>query len=197
MSTLNKVKKHLRPGQIYRRSDFERWSNSVDRHLKQLQSDGTLRKLSRGLYLRPKKTAFGDAPAKDEKLVQRFLKDDNFLMTSPNAYNALGIGTTQLYNETVVYNHKRHGFFKLGNRVFKFQRKPFPPSLSTEFLLVDLVNNLNQLAEDTNKLLDHVKAKASSMDRRVLSNTARKYGRVRTKKFFDEVLASNSSLDAS
>jgi hypothetical protein len=196
MLTLNKVKKHLRPGQTYRRADFERWSNSVDRHLKQLQNDGTLRKLSRGLYLRPKKTVFGDAPAKDAKLVQRFLNDSNFLMTSPNAYNALGVGTTQLYNETVVYNHKRHGFFELGNRVFKFQRKPFPPSLSTEFLLVDLVNNLNQLAEDTNKLLDRVKEKASSMDRRVLLNTARKYGRVRTRKFFDKVLANNTSLDA-
>jgi hypothetical protein len=36
-----------------------------------------------------------------------------FLLTSPNAYNTLGVGTTQLYDKTVVYNHKRHGHFML------------------------------------------------------------------------------------
>ena len=114
MSTLNEVKKHLRPGRVYRRVELAHWSNAVDRHLRQLQEDGTLTKLSGGLYYRPKKTAFGEAPAEDAKLVKTFLKDDRFLLTSPNAFNALGVGTTQLYNETVVYNHKRHGRFKLG-----------------------------------------------------------------------------------
>ncbi len=36
------------------------------------------------------------------------------LLASPNAYNSLGVGTTQLYDKTVVYNHKRHGEFHAG-----------------------------------------------------------------------------------
>jgi hypothetical protein len=54
----------------------------------------------------PRKIRFGDAA---EKLIEAFLKDDRFLMVSPNDYNSLGVGTTQLYNEPVVYNRNRHG----------------------------------------------------------------------------------------
>src|SRR6266567_8389334 len=50
---------------------------------------------------------------------------------APNAYNSLGVGTTQLYDKTVVYNHKRHGPVSLGGRVFDFRVKPsFPRRLS-------------------------------------------------------------------
>ena len=191
MSTkLNELKKHLRPGQVYRRADLMQWSNAVDRHLKQLQDDGTLTKLSHGVYLYPKKTTFGHAPADEEKLIETFLKDHRFLLTSPNTYNALGVGTTQLYNETVVYNHKRHGRFKLGERVFDFRVKPyFPKSLSKEFLLVDLVNNLDRLAENTDKLLERVQEKARTMNTQTLSRNVREYGNVRAKKFFGNILA--------
>jgi hypothetical protein len=34
------------------------------------------------------------------------------------------VGTTQLYDKTVVYNHKRHGNFSLGGRKFDFRVKP-------------------------------------------------------------------------
>jgi len=190
MSKLDEVKKHLRPGQVYRRAELARWSNAVDRHLKQLLEDGVLTKLSGGLYYCPKKTAFGEAPVEDDKLVEAFLKDNRFLLTSPNAYNALGVGTTQLYNETVVYNHKRHGRFKLGKRVFDFRLKPhFPKSLSQEFLLVDLVNNLDRLAENQVKVLNRVKKKVASADQRGLSKAVRDYGGVRARKFFAEALA--------
>lgn len=191
MSTkLNELKKHLHPGQVYRRADFLQWSNAVDRHLKQLLNDGTLTKLSHGVYLCPKKTTFGHAPADEEKLVEAFLKDHRFLLTSPNTYNALGVGTTQLYNETVVYNHKRHGRFKLGGRVFDFRVKPyFPKTLSKEFLLVDLVNNLDRLAENTDKLLERAQEKARTMNTQTLSRMTREYGNVRAKKFFGNILA--------
>jgi hypothetical protein len=49
-----------------------------------------------------------------KKLVASFLRDDRFLLVSPNAYNILGVGTTQLHNTPVVYNHQRHGRFNLG-----------------------------------------------------------------------------------
>jgi hypothetical protein len=189
MSTLQAVRKHLRPGQVYRREGLAKWSNAVDRHLKQLQEEGTLTKLSGGLYYCPKKTSFGEAPAEDKKLVEAFLKDDRFLLTSPNAYNALGIGTTQLYNETIVYNHKRHGRFELGGRMFDFRVKPyFPKMLTKEFLLVDLVNNVDRLAESQDHILDRVKEQAASCNEERLQHVARNYGAVRTKKFFSNVL---------
>jgi len=193
MNKLQEVRKHLRPGQVYRREELAKWSNAVDRHLKQLLEDGTLAKLSGGLYYCPKKTAFGEAPPEDEGLVEAFLKDHRFLLTSPNAYNTLGVGATQLYNETVVYNHKRHGHFELGGRVFDFRVKPyFPKTLTKEFLLVDLVNNLDKLAENQEQVLDRVKEQAASYNGKQLQRAVRDYGAVRTKKFFSAALAGDT-----
>jgi hypothetical protein len=190
MTKAQELKRHLRPGRVYRREDLSQWSNAVDRHLKQLVDDGALTKLASGLYLYPKETVFGKAPAKDGMLVGAFLKDDRFLLASPNAYNSLGVGTTQLYDKTVVYNHKRHGDFVLGGRKFDFRMKPsFPRALSREFLLVDLVNNLDRLAESKREVLERVRDSVPSYDGPRLQRAARAYGNVRTRKFFAEALA--------
>ena len=189
MTKLDELKLHLKPGSVYRREDLARWSNAPDRHLKQLVESGVLTKLRGGLYAYPKETAFGPAPANDATLVEAFLKDKRFLLASPNAYNGLGVGTTQLYDKTVVYNHKRHGLLSLGGRTFDFRVKPtFPKKLNREFLLVDLVNNVDRLAESKNEVLARVKERAASYDLARLQRAARDYGNVRTKKFFAETL---------
>jgi hypothetical protein len=189
MTKLQELKAHLKPGQVYRREDLARWSNAVDRHLKQLVSEGTLTRVAGGLYAYPKQTVFGKAPAEDGRLVEVFLKDHRFLLVSPNAYNSLGVGTTQLYDKTVVYNRKRHGDFQLGGRKFAFRVKAdFPKTLTKEFLLVDLVNNLDQLAEAKHDVLERVRKRAASFDVRRLQRAVRDYGSVRTKKFFEHSL---------
>lgn len=185
MSALNELKRHLKPGQVYRRADLAQWSNAVDRHLRLLVKDGTLQKVSQGVYAYPKKTSFGKAAPEDYKLVEAFLKSDDFLLFSLNTYNALGVGTTQLYNEQVVYNRKRHGKFKLGNRTFSFQMKPyFPKEVSKEFLLVDLVNNVNKLAEEQNSVLKRVGDVVADMDTSSLKRDVQRYGGIRAKKLF-------------
>lgn len=185
MFALDELKQHLKPGQVYRRVDLAQWSNAVDRHLRLLVKDGTLQKVSQGVYAYPKKTSFGKAAPEDYKLVEAFLKTDDFLLFSSNAYNALGVGTTQLYNEQVVYNRKRHGKFKLGNRIFNFQMKPyFPKEVSKEFLLVDLVNNVNKLAEEHDVVLERVSHVAANMNSSSLKKDAQLYGGVRARKLF-------------
>jgi hypothetical protein len=187
---LNELKQHLRPGRVYRRADLDKWSTSVDRHLQQLTKAGELEKLSGGLYYVPKQTAFGKAPATEQELITAFLKDGHFLVTSPNDYNTLGVGTTQLYNTRKVYNTKRHGTFKLGKRSFDFVRKPFVPAKSSqEFLLVDLLNNLKHLSEDQPALLENIKRKAKQLDQKKLKQLADDFGTVRTKHTLKPVLA--------
>src|SRR5260370_10174496 len=115
-SALEQLKRHLRPGRVYRREDLLRWSRSLDRHLKKLTVDGTLQKLRTGLYYCPRRFEFGEAPADEHELVKAFLRTDRFVVTSPNAYNQLGLGTTQLYNKRVVYNPTQHGRVPLCNR---------------------------------------------------------------------------------
>jgi len=82
--------------------------------------------------------------------------------------------------------------FVLGGRKFAFRMKPsFPKTLSREFLLVDLVNNLDQLAESKEEVLTRVRESVASYDavrRPRLRRAALEYGNVRTKKFFSEAL---------
>lgn len=189
MSRLQQLKRQLKPGEVYRRTELANWSKSVDRHLDELVQEGTLQKLSQGLYYYPKESAFGKTPPDENMLVESFLKDHRFLLTTPNVYNSLGVGTTQLYNERTVYNHKRHGEFKLGNKTFQFKIKPhFPKKITPEFLLVDLVNNLESLAEDSSAVLKKVADKVEVMDKKKLKHSVVEYGSVKAKKLFAPLL---------
>ena len=62
MNKLQELKKHLKRGKVYRRADLSKWSASVDRHLDELVKEGTLHKLSQGLYFYPEITVFGNWP---------------------------------------------------------------------------------------------------------------------------------------
>ena len=63
----------------------------------------------------------------------------------------------------------------------------FRASSATEFLLVDLVNNLDDLAESKDDVLERVAEKAASCDATRLLRAANDYGKVRTKRFFSKV----------
>jgi hypothetical protein len=189
MNRLEELKRHLKRGQVYRRDDLAKWSKSVDRHLDALLQEDTLQKLSQGLYYYPKLSAFGKTPPEDVVLIRSFLKDDRFLLTSANFYNSLGVGTTQLYNERIVYNHKRHGEFKLGNKNFSFRMKPhFPSKVTQEFLLVDLINNLVTLAEDPTEVLKNIASKVRTWDTKKLTRYVTQYGNAKAKKVLMKII---------
>ncbi len=190
MRALEKVKSQLKPGQVYRRADLEKLSRSVDRDIASLVHEGALVKVGSGLYQCPQQSRFGLLPASTDNLISSFLKDDEYLLTSPNDYNALGLGTTQLYNYQIVYNHKRHGRFELGGQLFEFQRKPrFPKKATPEFLLVDLLNNLGHLAEDRDAVLARARARAQEMDANRLRAAVKSFAKVSTRKLLEEALA--------
>lgn len=189
MLQIKELEKHLKPGNVYRRNELAQWSKAVDRHVAMLVTVGILEKVSPGVYYFPKKSVFGKLPPEQTLLVRTFLKDNRFLVTSPNAYNSLGVGTTQLYNKTTVYNHKRQGDFKLGNRTFCFRLKHhFPNVLSKEFLLVDLLNNLHSLAEDPKEVLKNVALRVPQMDNKKLLQSVNEYGGIQAKKILSPIL---------
>ncbi len=191
--TLEVLKSKLVPGQVYRRSDFASVSSNVDRHLASLVAEGSLKKVSQGLYLAPKDTSFGEAPPDERSLLQSFLKDDRFVVYSPSQFNNLGVGTTQLYNRRVVFNRKRVGEFNLGGLNYTFHRwREAPKELSEEFLVVELLNRLDQLAEDRNQVLARLKEKLSSLNLKKLKFNANHYGTVSSKKKLTALLAKAS-----
>jgi hypothetical protein len=197
MSALGELKSRLRPGRVYRRKELAGWSKAVDRHLKQLLDEGRLEKVATGLYVAPRKTRFGSAPPKADSRVGAFLGDEKFLVVSPNAYNGLGVGTTQLYNTPVVYNRKRHGKFELDGRPYEFrQRASFPSQLSEEFLLVDLLHNLDRLAEDHAAVRKRALDRARTLDPRRLAKAVDVYQSARVRKLLAPILSGASAAAA-
>ena len=177
----------LRAGQVFRRKDLVADLPSVDRELGRAVAAGLVHREAQGLYYVPKKTPFGDAPPREEALVEKFLDDSHFLLFNPSCYNSLGLGTTQLYNTTVVYNHKRHGKFTLAGFDFDFRDKPRFPSrkqVTREYLLVDMVNNLGELAEDAEPLLSAVRNRLPGFDGLRLEKALSDYGSARTRRYF-------------
>jgi hypothetical protein len=186
----SELTKRLRPGQVYRRQDLARWTRAVDRDLKRLLKEHRLEKVSQGLYMVPRKTRFGPAPAAPEKLVSGFLKDDRFLIVPPNAHHGLGLGTSQLRNEPLVYNSKRHGRFALDGRVYDFRmRTHVPNKLSKEVLLVEMLHNLNELPEEGPGVLPRALAKARQMDKKKLGKAVRHFGSARAKRLLEPILS--------
>ena len=64
-----------------------------------------------------------------------------------------------MYNERTVYNHKRTVNSNWENWKFSFRIKPLSAKVTKEFLLVDLVNNLETLAEDPIEVLKNIALK--------------------------------------
>lgn len=177
------LRQHIKQGEVYRRSDLEYYSTAIDRHLATLIKDGTLVKLNQGLYYAPKQSKFGVVPPDDHQVVKRFLKDEDFLLVSPNTFNSLGLGFTQLYNTTWVYNHKRKGEFQLNGKTFEFKLKSaFPKHITREYLLVDLLNNLENLAEDESQAIEKLPFNVRNFDTDALMKATQQYGTGKTKR---------------
>ncbi len=65
----------------------------------------------------------------------------------------------------------------------------FPKKLTPEFLLVDLVDNLDQVAEERDKVLEGVKSKLPELDPQRLQSVIKRFAKISTQKFFKETWA--------
>lgn len=177
-------------GKVFRRKDLAHQLPTVDRELGLAVKAGIVHKAARGLYYVPRKTPFGDAPPSEEALVEKFLDDKHFLMFNPSCYNALSLGTTQIYSKTVVYNHKRHGKFALAGFEFDFRDKlrfTSRKQVNREYLLVDMMNNLSDLAEYPETVLSNVRRKLDTFDAGRLEKMLADYGSARTRRVFRQM----------
>ncbi len=194
---LDNMKKHIVCGKVYRRSDFTSMTSNVDRNLKTLVEQGVIKKLQNGLYLCPKKTPFGELLPNEEDLIRKFLNDDHYVVYGPSQFNSLGLGTTQLYDKRVVFNRKRHGEIVLGDRKYFFYRwREAPKSLSKEFLLVEMFNKLNELAEDQAEVIKNLKHKLSEFNSAKLYNALNRFGTKSTQKKLRTILEENKNVFA-
>jgi hypothetical protein len=143
-----------------------------------LVKEGKLRKLNHGLFLHPRSGRFGEVPAEDYELVRGFLQEDEFVFTGSEQWNALGLGSTAVRAVPLVYNRKRTGDFRFGNRRFELRRVDFPESPPPEWFVVDLLQHTDQAGVSHSDVTENLCHALSSQrfDSSVLQEMAEDYG---------------------
>ena len=131
----------LDAGTVYRTAWLRRWGENPTRLAQKLEQRGLVQRLGHGLFYAPRKSRFGEVPPSDEALLDAFLDGTPYVITGPNRWNALGLGSTALFAHPLVYNTKRTGTFKMGNRTFDLRRVAFPAGPAPEWFVIDLLRN--------------------------------------------------------
>ena len=72
----------------------------------------------------------------------------------------------------------------------------FPKNVTPEFLLVDLVSNLDKLAEDAEFVLKNVSAKVKTMNLKKLKHAVKEFGSVRAKSFLTPLIKMSETQHA-
>jgi hypothetical protein len=185
---LDNFAKALQSGRVYRANELEKYSNSLGRDLRLLVDNKKLRSLGKGLYVRPEKLGDMELSPDSKEVVAKFLASNRFLMRNMSDFNSFGLGLTQMFKDTFVYNSKRTGKIKLGNREYNFVNRKFPKENHDEFLLVDLFNNLNAVGENKEKLRENFesawKRRVWPLDYGKVYDFSQKYGKNWVKRYF-------------
>lgn len=170
------VHPELEVGRVYRTLQLRAWGANPTRLARRLEANGTLVSLGYGLWLAPRMTRFGRAPATDEVLLDAFLDGTPWVKTGPVAWNALGLGTTSLFAHPLVYNGKRTGRFVIGGRTFDLRRQTFPVNPPKEWFVVDLLRHTDASGVDREQVVRALAACREGFDAVVLRDMAARFG---------------------
>lgn len=136
------------PGRVFRTGELASLSANPTRTAKRWVEEGHCTCLRPGLYAVTELTKFGPAPPDRREMLRAFLDGDPFVITGPPVWNALGLGSTQMFAHPLVYNRRRSGTFSLGGRTFELRRVKFPDPPTLEWFVVDLLENLASVCLD-------------------------------------------------
>jgi len=180
----------LTPGRVYRTRDFARWTSNPPRLARRLAQEGRLKPLAHGLFASPKQGRFGVVPPTDEAVMRAFLDGAPFLLTGPERWNALGLGTSASFAAQLVYNTKRSGEFRLGGRRYLLRRVAFPKQPSPEWFVVDLFQHAEQAGADRDDLTRALGAalRGGRFDADRLRRCAQEYGSSDTRQRVEKAL---------
>lgn len=181
--------KSMHPGKVYTiRELLQDWPGAC-LDLRKLLDQKKIAKVSAGLYYKPKQTKYGPVAPADEVLVRSYLRDDDFLLVDVNSYASLVSGLTQMHMGYKVLNKRRHGRVTLAGFPFDFRvRRNFPKKVTKEFLMVDLLDNVEQ-SENGVPMTENVLPFLKEYNREDLLRTARHYGNRSTERFLSQVFA--------
>lgn len=189
------VEEKLEPGKVYRREDLVCDLVFTDHRIRQLVAQGSLEKITQGLYHYRGPSPRNYSPLTSKSLLEGFLGMGDFLLLPWQEYLSLGLNLTPKFDMHLVYNRKRHGIFRLGEVTFDVRRRSrYPTQITPEFLLVDLLNNMDFFTEDASRIQRDIRALIHKFDGHALLKMAQDYGKVSTYKYISSWLTEMQTM---
>lgn len=189
------MEEKLEPGKVYRREDLVCDLVFTDHRIRQLVAQGSLEKITQGLYHYRGSSPRSYAALSSKSLLEGFLGIEDFLLLPWREYLSLGLQLTPKFDMNLVYNRKRHGIFRLGEVTFDVRRRSrYPAQATHEFLLVDLLNNTDFFVEDVSKIQREARSLVQKFDSTILFKMAQDYGKVSTYKYISSWLSEMKTM---
>ncbi len=144
---------------VFRTGDLR--SSNPARLASRLVAEGRAVKLANGLYAKRRASRFGSLPPSPSEVMRVFLQGRegrDWIFSGPEIWNALGLGSTAVFPETLVYNRKRTGSFRFGGMPFRLRRVAFPPRPRQEWFVVDLFQHAAEAGVDREELTQRLRA---------------------------------------
>jgi hypothetical protein len=122
--TIRERIKNIKSGELFTISDFEDINNDnlVARTLSRLQNEGTIVRVTTGIYMNPKKTQFGVLYPTLDQIAQKIAERDKaqIMPTGDTALNILGFSTQVPMNAVYITNGAKRKV-KVGERNIIFK----------------------------------------------------------------------------
>ncbi len=173
--------KRLNQGEVIDYKTFNTAPNQAEalaKVLSRLTYDGVIKRLSKGIYYKPKKTVFGDLKPSEDKLLKRFLA--NGYITGIMAYNQMGF-TSQIPSEIKIATDKRKSPISFGGLKIRFVISKEKINNKTRELLpiLDAIKDIKVIPDsDLNTNINHLVNTLKTLNEsqlQILLKTAMRY----------------------
>ena len=173
----------LSPGAIIRHADFllpPDKQMALAKTLSRMSKKGQIERLGKGLYYKPKKTAFGSVRPSEREILAAIIKEKKGYITDTAAANSIGV-TTQLSKEIVIASKNYQPPRKIAGLSIRYRRATIQSSsVSVEVLqILDSLRIIKKIpGSSVNEALASIISKIESLSfetRKELLSCAEKY----------------------
>ena len=144
----------VREGKVFTYDDINIDKKSVVAiELSRLNKQGTVKRISKGKYYKPRQGRFGELPPSDEEIIRTYLKASkrsNAYITGLKAFNQMGL-TTQVPNVVTIASDSPAKSIKVKNINIKFvpQKQKISKNDTKFAQLLDALENLKKIPDTT------------------------------------------------
>lgn len=191
MPVMKKLKQNIskmESGTVFSYDDLkfsESQKVALAKALSRLTQEGTIQRLSKGKYYKPRKTRFGDLPPAEDQIIDKCLTREGKTRigyeSGINIYRKLGL-TNQISNEIIIATSKRGKSSAYFNniRIRFIQQKNTITDNNVYYLqLLDAIKEIKKIQDsDLNQSLKVIKVKLQELDpneRKRMVSLAKKY----------------------